>query len=92
MSNIEQDALLACSDAVGAALGPLALVHDSRLLFACIVAEGAYIGGLLRTGKIYTPETIARVFAEAMVTALTRETKTPKIFYSDGEDTMERKQ
>jgi hypothetical protein len=84
-------AMIACSEAVTSALTPLLTQHDSRLLFACLSAEVAYIGALLRTANIYKSETIVRVLCETMVTALHLDV-TPKVLYTDGDDTVGTKQ
>jgi hypothetical protein len=84
-------AMIACSDDVTRALSPLLTQHDSRLLFACLSAEVAYIGALLRTANIYKSEVVVRVLCETMVTALTLDVA-PKVLYTDSEDTMGTKQ
>jgi len=82
----------ACSDAVTKALAPLLMEYDSRLLFACLGAEFAYIGALLRESGVYKTETITRVVAEALVTAVTLNVKAPKVLYSDGGEKLGTKQ
>jgi hypothetical protein len=82
----------ACSDAITKAVTPLLMEYDTRMLFACLAAEVAYIGATLRTAGVYQPGTVARVFAEAMATALTLDTKMPKLMYTDGSQTMGSKQ
>jgi len=87
----ETPELLACSDAVRKAVDPLLLTHDGRLLFACLAAETAHLGALLRASGIYRPDTVARTFSEAMVTALTLETKA-KVMYTEGDEQLGTKQ
>jgi hypothetical protein len=84
--------MIACSDAITAAITPLLTEHDSRILFACLAAELAYVGALLRAAGVYQPTVVGRVLAEAMVTALTLDTKAPKILYTDGGEPVGTKQ
>ena len=74
--------MIACSDDVIKALAPLLHKHDVRLMFACLMAESAHTGAMIKCANIYTTETIARLFNEAMLVALTLDVK-PKIMYTD---------
>jgi len=84
--------MTACSDAVTKAITPLLMEYDSRLLFACLGAEVAYIGALLRESGVYKPETVTRVISEMLVTAITLNVKAPKVLYSDGGEKLGTKQ
>ena len=76
----------ACSKDVGEAMTALLMQHDTRLLFATLAAELAFMGASLRAGKVYNEETVARIIGEALVTALTLKTKSPKMIYRDDGD------
>ena len=77
-----EDAFLACSNEVRDIVKAVMLKHDGRLLFACITAEAAYIGAMLRETKIYAVPTLVRLWSEGLITVLDHEVKT-KVIHVD---------
>jgi len=83
--DVELQMFSKCSAAVRKAIDPLMLEHDGRLVLACVLAEAAYIGAMLRSAKVRDTATLTQLFVDALIVAQTLETK-PKVFYtSDGQ-------
>lgn len=85
-TQIDQEA---CSVACAAAVNELLGKFDGRLVAACMAAETAMIASSFRKAQVWDTEFIVGFFSEAMVAALTVESKA-KIIFTDGKDSGSR--